>query len=112
MVEIQRRPVRVSSSSNNNSSVRRQSESADLQEKVRTSGHVFDIKLVDEINNNLLAEHCSRCQRSFPREGVMVLEAMGRVWHIECFRWVFPKERVCVVFCHEIKASSVGFTEK
>ena len=34
----------------------------------------------------VLVEFCARCQRVFPPEGVLVLEAMDKVWHIECFR--------------------------
>lgn len=32
-------------------------------------------------------ELCARCQRVFPPEGVLVLEAMDKTWHVECFRW-------------------------
>lgn len=37
-------------------------------------------------------EWCARCGRVFPPEGMQVLEAMDKVWHVECFRCV-----VCLV---------------
>ena len=34
-------------------------------------------------------ERCQRCQSVFPSEGVQILEAMGKTWHIQCFRYVY-----------------------
>ena len=31
-------------------------------------------------------EKCHHCQEIFPADAVMILEAMGKTWHVDCFR--------------------------
>ena len=38
--------------------------------------------------NFSVSERCHRCQSVFPADGVQILEAMGKTWHIQCFRYV------------------------
>ena len=44
-------------------------------------------------------EKCHACKEEFPAEGVTILDAMGKTWHVECFRYI----HICVNVCECVK---------
>lgn len=56
-------------------------------EHVRTCASSKRHNLLSVCLFSVSAEKCHACGVEFPKEGVTILDAMSKAWHVECFRY-------------------------